>query len=78
MDAGALVEEVSRLAGESPLVVATCDAGLHPWQERMRDAVVGRRSDVVRVDTGLPEGGALCSFGRGRVNLRAVAEVLSA
>ncbi|WP_328500437.1 sugar hydrolase [Streptomyces sp. NBC_00457] len=77
-DAGALVEEVSRLAGESPLVVATCDAGLHPWQERMRDAVVGRRSDVVRVDTGLPEGGALCSFGRGRVNLRAVAEVLSA
>ncbi|MEV1080301.1 glycoside hydrolase family 3 N-terminal domain-containing protein [Streptomyces sp. NPDC050211] len=77
-DAGALVDEISRLAGESPLVVATCDAGLYPWQERMRDAVVGRRPDVVRVDTGLPEGGALCSFGRGRVNLRAVAEVLSA
>ncbi|MDO0938402.1 glycoside hydrolase family 3 protein [Streptomyces sp. DG2A-72] len=77
-DSGALVDEISRMAGESPLVVATCDAGLYPWQERMRDAVVGRRSDAVRVDTGLPEGGALCSFGRGRVNLRAVAEVLSA
>ncbi|WP_210592426.1 glycoside hydrolase family 3 protein [Streptomyces sp. GESEQ-35] len=76
VDHGALVDEVLRTAGDSPVVVATCDAGLYPWQEQVRDVLVGRRSDVVRVDTGLPEGGALCSFGRGRVNLRAVAEVL--
>ncbi|WP_327720003.1 sugar hydrolase [Streptomyces sp. NBC_00490] len=65
------------LARERPLVVATCDAGLHPWQARLRDALLARRPDAVRVDTGLPEGGALCSYGRGRVNLRAVAEVLT-
>ena len=66
-----------RRCGAAPLVVATCDAGLHPWQVLLRDALLGRRPDAVRVDTGLPEGGALCSYGRGRVNLRAVAEVLA-
>jgi beta-N-acetylhexosaminidase len=63
-------------AGEAPLVVATSDAGLYPWQARVRDELVARRPGVVRVATGLPEEGALCSYGRGRVNLRAVAEVL--
>ncbi|WP_432192703.1 glycoside hydrolase family 3 N-terminal domain-containing protein [Streptomyces sp. bgisy027] len=72
-----LVEGIVRRCGSAPLVVATCDAGLHPWQERLRDALLGRRPDAVRVDTGLPEGGALHSYGRGRVNLRAVAEVLA-
>ncbi|MFF4801552.1 beta-N-acetylhexosaminidase [Streptomyces sp. NPDC001351] len=77
-DQGTLVDGILRLAAGSPLVVATCDAGLHPWQARFRDALLARRPDAVRVDTGLPEGGDLCSFGRGRVNLRAVAEVLGA
>ncbi|MEV6479944.1 glycoside hydrolase family 3 N-terminal domain-containing protein [Streptomyces sp. NPDC051576] len=74
-DPAALVDAIVR-AG-SPLVIATSDAGLHPWQARLRDTLTARRPDAVLVDTGLPEGGALCSYGRGRVNLRAVAEVLA-
>ncbi|WP_405590587.1 beta-N-acetylhexosaminidase [Streptomyces sp. NBC_01092] len=76
-DPDALVEGIVRRCGAAALVVATCDAGLHPWQVRLRDALLARRPDAVRVDTGLPEGGALCSYGRGRVSLRAVAEVLA-
>jgi beta-N-acetylhexosaminidase len=76
-DPVAVVEAVLRASGDAPLVVATCDAGLHPWQERLRAALLARRPDAVRVDTGLPEGGALCAYGRGRVNLRAVAEALT-
>ncbi|MFC9125899.1 beta-N-acetylhexosaminidase [Streptomyces sp. NPDC057099] len=76
-DPDAVVEEILRACGDAPLAVATCDAGLHPWQERLRAALLSRRPDAVRIDTGLPEGGALCSYGRGRVNLRAVAEALA-
>lgn len=76
-DPAALAEGILRVAAKSPLVVATCDAGIHPWQARLREALVAGRPDAVRVDTGLPEGGSLCSYGRGKVNLRAVAEVLA-
>ncbi|MGW2717301.1 beta-N-acetylhexosaminidase [Streptomyces sp. NPDC001492] len=76
-DPAALVDGILRICAAAPLVVATCDAGLHPWQAWFREALLARRPDAVRVDTGLPEGGDLCSYGRGRVNLRAVAEVLS-
>ncbi|MBA2809473.1 sugar hydrolase [Streptomyces sp. KM273126] len=86
-DPAGLVAEVLRGAEGSPLVVATYDAGLHPWQHRLRDALLAGRPDAVRVATGLPEpgnagdaageAGGLCSYGRGRVNLRAVAEVLT-
>ncbi len=76
-DPAELVDGVLRCCGGVPLVVATCDAGLHPWQAPLRDALLERRPDAVRVDTGLPEGGGLCSYGRGRVNLRALAEVLA-
>ncbi|MER6419625.1 beta-N-acetylhexosaminidase [Streptomyces sp. NPDC001137] len=76
-DPAALVDGILRICATAPLVVATCDAGLHPWQAWFREALLARRPDAVRVDTGLPEGGDLCSYGRGRVNLRAVAEVLS-
>lgn len=74
-DPAALADSILREG--APLVVATSDAGLHPWQARLRDTLTARRPDAVLVDTGLPEGGALCSYGRGRVNLRAVAEVLA-
>ena len=76
-DPEAVVAVIHDASGDVPLVVATCDAGLHAWQERLRAALLARRPDAVRVDTGLPEGGVLCSYGRGRVNLRAVAEVLA-
>ncbi|MFE3033937.1 glycoside hydrolase family 3 N-terminal domain-containing protein [Streptomyces canus] len=77
VDPSALVDVILAKAGSAPLVVATCDADLHPWQARVRDELLGRRPGAVRVATGLPEDGALCSYGRGKVNLRAVAEVLS-
>ncbi|MCD7437268.1 sugar hydrolase [Streptomyces lincolnensis] len=76
-DPAALVEGIVRVSRRAPLVVATCDAGLHPWQQDLRDALLARRPDAIRVATGLPEDGALCSYGRGRVNLRAVAEALT-
>ncbi len=76
-DPASLVDGIVRLAEGAPLIVATCDAGLYPWQRHLRDTLLARRPDAVRVATGLPDGDALCSFGRGRVNLRAVAEVLT-
>jgi beta-N-acetylhexosaminidase len=77
-DPAGLVAAVLRRAEGVPLVVATYDAGLHPWQAAVRDALLAGRPDAVRVSTGMPEkGDALCSYGRGRVNLRAVAEVLA-
>ncbi|WTP63303.1 sugar hydrolase [Streptomyces phaeochromogenes] len=76
-DPAALVTGILRWAEGSPLIVATNDAGLHPWQARLRDSLLARRPDAVRVSTGLPEDGDdLCSYGRGRANLRALAEAL--
>lgn len=75
-DLEGVAAEILAKAGGAPLVVATCDAGLYPWQGRLRDALVARRPGAVEVATGLPDGGAVCSYGRGKVNLRAVAEVL--
>ncbi|UUU20320.1 glycoside hydrolase family 3 N-terminal domain-containing protein [Streptomyces sp. DSM 40750] len=77
-DTEAVVGEALRTAGRRPLVVAVCDAELHPWQGRLRDALLAARPDALVVSTGLPEaGGAVAAQGRGRVNLRAVAEVLA-
>ncbi|MEU9450265.1 glycoside hydrolase family 3 N-terminal domain-containing protein [Streptomyces sp. NPDC048277] len=73
----AVVAEVLRAAAGRPLVVAVCDSGLYAWQGRVRDALLAARPDAVLVSTGLPEAAALCSYGRGRANLRAVAEVLA-
>ena len=54
---------------------AVCDAELYPWQRRLRDALLTARPDALLLATGLPEpGSAVCSHGRGRVNLRAAAE----
>ncbi|WP_037671769.1 glycoside hydrolase family 3 N-terminal domain-containing protein [Streptomyces griseus] len=80
-DPAGVAEEVLRLAQGRPLVVAVCDAGLYSWQRRLSDTLMAARPDAVRVSTGLPEASegaeVLCSYGRGRVNLRAVAEVLA-
>lgn len=76
-DPAALVDGIVRVSRRAPLVVATCDAGLHPWQRQLRDVLLTRRPDAIRLATGLPEDGALCSYGRGRVNLRALAEALA-
>lgn len=75
------VADVLRPAAAVPLVVAGCDARLHPWQARLRDALPAARPDAVRMFTGLPGPGAgpdvLCAHRRGRANLRAAAEVLT-
>ncbi|WP_327347263.1 glycoside hydrolase family 3 N-terminal domain-containing protein [Streptomyces europaeiscabiei] len=77
-DPGAVVGEALRAAEGRPLVVAVCDAELYPWQGRLRDALLAARPDALVVSTGLPEAGcSLAAHGRGRVNLRAVAEVLA-
>ncbi|WP_328545064.1 glycoside hydrolase family 3 N-terminal domain-containing protein [Streptomyces europaeiscabiei] len=74
----AVVGEVLRAAEGRPLVVAVCDAELYPWQGRLRDALLAARPDALVVSTGLPEAaGGVAAHGRGRVNLRAVAEVLA-
>ncbi|MFF4785861.1 beta-N-acetylhexosaminidase [Streptomyces griseorubiginosus] len=75
-DLEGVAAEILAKAGGAPLVVATCDAGLYPWQGRLRDVLLARRPGAVQVATGLPDGGAVCSYGRGRVNLRALAEVV--
>ncbi|MDX3747975.1 beta-N-acetylhexosaminidase [Streptomyces sp. AK08-02] len=77
VDPRAMVEGILGWAAGVPLVVATSDAGLYPWQRELRDALTAGRGDAVVVETGLPDrAAALCSYGRGRVNLRALAEVL--
>ncbi|MEU0068225.1 glycoside hydrolase family 3 N-terminal domain-containing protein [Streptomyces sp. NPDC006332] len=76
-DPSSLADGIARVAAGAPLVVATCDADLHPWQRHLRAALLTRRPDAVQVATGLPDGEALCSYGRGRANLRAAAEVLT-
>ncbi|WP_329321164.1 glycoside hydrolase family 3 protein [Streptomyces sp. NBC_01262] len=79
---GDLPAALLRAAASRPLAVAECDAALYPWQARLRDALLSARPDAVRVFTGLPEpstGGheVLHTYGRGRTNLRAAAEVLT-
>ncbi|RRR73546.1 glycoside hydrolase family 3 protein, partial [Streptomyces sp. RP5T] len=54
VDSSALVDVILAKAGDAPLVVATCDAGLYPWQKRLRDLLVARRPGAVQVATGLP------------------------
>ncbi|MET8982496.1 glycoside hydrolase family 3 N-terminal domain-containing protein [Streptomyces sp. NPDC004539] len=78
-DGEGLVDEVLKSAAGRPLVVATCDGELYPWQGWVREGLVAARPDAVVVATGLPgvgDEGAVLSYGRGRVNLRAAAEVV--
>ncbi|CAM5392079.1 beta-N-acetylhexosaminidase OS=Streptomyces alboniger OX=132473 GN=CP975_23855 PE=3 SV=1 [Streptomyces alboniger] len=76
-DPVSLADGTARVSEGVPLIVATCDADLHPWQRHLQRALLARRPDAIRVATGLPDGDALCSYGRGRANLRAAAEVLT-
>ncbi|WP_086787698.1 glycoside hydrolase family 3 N-terminal domain-containing protein [Streptomyces caniscabiei] len=77
-DLAAVAGQALRAAEGRPLVLALCDAELYVWQGRLRDALFAVRPDTLVVSTGLPEAGdALAAHGRGRVNLRALAEVLA-
>ncbi|MPY57794.1 glycoside hydrolase family 3 protein [Streptomyces spongiae] len=64
-----------------PLLIATEDAELHPWQREARTALLTARPDALLIATGMPDADTevsdgLCTYGRGRANLRAVAEAL--
>lgn len=75
------VTGILRRAQGRPLLIATEDADLHPWQTAARTALFTARPDALLVATGMPDAeteaaDGLCSYGRGRANLRAVAEAL--
>lgn len=77
-DLAAVAGEALRAAGARPLVLALCDAELYPWQVRLRDLLLTARPDALVVSTGVPEAGdAVAAHGRGRVNLRAAAEIIT-
>ncbi|MEU8567384.1 glycoside hydrolase family 3 N-terminal domain-containing protein [Streptomyces pathocidini] len=74
--------EILRRAEGRPLVIATEDADLHPWQHSTRAALRSARPDALLIATGMPDAetaaaGGLCTYGRGRANLRAAAEALA-
>jgi beta-N-acetylhexosaminidase len=72
------VDDLLARAAGRPLVVATEDVGLHPWQRDARDALLAARPDALLVETGFPErAAAVHSYGRGRANLLAAAEVIA-
>ncbi|MEU6146759.1 glycoside hydrolase family 3 N-terminal domain-containing protein [Streptomyces sp. NPDC047081] len=75
------VADVLRRAQGRPLLIATEDPDLHPWQAAVRTALLAGRPDALLIATGLPDAeteaaDGLCVYGRGRANLRAVAEAL--
>ncbi|MFC4502757.1 MULTISPECIES: beta-N-acetylhexosaminidase [Streptomyces] len=75
------VAGILRRAQGRPLLIATEDADLHPWQAAARTALLTGRPDALLVATGMPDAeteaaDGLCAYGRGRANLRAVAEAL--
>ena len=77
-DPGAVI----RSAKARPLVVVLRDAARHSWQQDVASELLGLRPDAVVVETGLPgwlPDGATASvetYGAGRVNLEAAAELL--
>ncbi|MFF4258354.1 glycoside hydrolase family 3 N-terminal domain-containing protein [Streptomyces sp. NPDC001663] len=75
------VADILRRAQGRPLLIATEDPDLHPWQAEARAALLDGRPDALLVATGMPDAetevaDGLCAYGRGRANLRAVAEAL--
>jgi beta-N-acetylhexosaminidase len=68
---------------ERPLVLVLRDAARHEWQRSLASQLVALRPDTVIVETGLPgwlpagASGSIETFGAGRVNLEAAAEVVA-
>ena len=63
------------------LVVVTRDAPRHAWQREVVSAALGLRPDLVVVETGIPgeihgAGNMVATYGAGRANLTAAAELL--
>ncbi|MFF0767299.1 glycoside hydrolase family 3 N-terminal domain-containing protein [Nonomuraea wenchangensis] len=68
---------------DAPLVIAVRDAYRTPWAREWTIKTLAERPDAILVPVGMPDDAALtsgayvCAFGAGRVNLRAVAELLA-
>jgi beta-N-acetylhexosaminidase len=73
---------LARSASSRPLVVVLRDAARHPWQQAMASELLRLRPDAVVVETGLPgwlparATASVETYGAGRVNLEAAAELL--
>lgn len=91
LSAYGLVREARRIDGpaaslgqvEGPLVIAVRDAYRTPWMWEWTRKALAERPDAILVAVGMPDDAALvaeaclCTFGAGRVNLRAAAELLA-
>jgi beta-N-acetylhexosaminidase len=77
------VEYVLGSIGDGPAVLVVRDAYRRPWQREWAQAFLTARPDAVLVAIGMPDDAALtsgpsvCTFGAGRVNIQAAAEVLA-
>jgi beta-N-acetylhexosaminidase len=78
------VDEVLARANGRPLVVVARDAHRYPWKQEAIEALIARADDVVVVELGLPywkppgASAHITTYGAGRVNVEAAAELLSA
>ena len=78
------VDEVLARANGRPLVVLASDVHRYPWEQEAIEALIARADDVVVVELGLPywkpQGASahVTTYGAGRVNVEAAAELLSA
>ncbi|MET8139676.1 glycoside hydrolase family 3 N-terminal domain-containing protein [Sphaerisporangium sp. NPDC005288] len=68
---------------DGPLVIAVRDAYRTPWTREWTQKALAERPDAILVVVGMPDDEALageacvCTFGAGRANLRAAAELLA-
>jgi len=83
IEGGSTADDVIGSLGGGPAVLVVRDAYRRPWQRDWVNAFLGARPETVLVAIGMPDDAALatgpsvCTFGAGRVNLQAAAEVLA-
>ena len=80
---GPEVGEVLRALPQGPVVLVVRDAYRRAWQRTWVGAFLASRPDAVLVALGMPDdasltaGASICTFGAGRVNVQAAAEILA-
>lgn len=80
---GPAVDEVLDALGEGTVVIVVRDAYRRPWQREWVRRLLAARPGAILVAIGMPDdaelaaGPAICTFGAGRANLQAAAELLT-